>query len=247
MFATPVIRAARHGVAKAVAFALPPRCAACGTIVGGDHQLCLDCWSALDFLDDGGCPVCARPADHPGQEGLHCAACLADPPPFDRLRAGVAYGEVARGIVLKLKYGRQTGLAELIARQLARSTDGLAPDTLVACVPLHRWRIWSRGFNQSALIGRRVARRHALRFVPDLLVRTRRTPPLKGLNPTQRARTVRGAFAVKPHVTVKGATILLVDDVYTTGATVRACAAILRRAGAARVEVLCWARVLRDD
>ncbi len=117
---------------------------------------------------------------------------------------------------------------------------------LVMPVPLHRWRLWWRGFNQSALIADRLGRVTAIAIDKDSLRRTRRTPPLRGLNPKQRRKTVRGAFALKEGVQLQGRTILLIDDIHTSGATANACAALLHRHGAAAVHLLCWARVLPD-
>ncbi|HEY9552608.1 ComF family protein [Allosphingosinicella sp.] len=122
-------------------------------------------------------------------------------------------------------------------------------ETLLAPVPLHRWRIWKRGYNQSALIAGALAKRSGLPCELGLLERVKATPPLKGKGPRERALTVRGAFRVparmKPRL--NGRTVLLIDDVYTTGATVSVCAKALKRVGAARVDILCWARVVRAD
>lgn len=175
---------------------------------------------------------------------------MADPPPFDRARAAVAYGDVARKVALSLKYGRQTGMARLMARYMGRHLDSSGGEGLLLVpVPLHRWRIWNRGFNQAAEIARMLARQAGGSVCPDALLRVRRTPPLREMSARQRARTVRGAFALNPRraAVLRGAHVVLIDDVWTSGATASACAQVLRRAGAARVDLICWARVLPDD
>ena len=230
----------------AIDFALPPRCPGCGVIVEADHRFCAACWQEMDFLSGEGCAACGLPIEAP--PGTVCGQCLAEPPAHDGVRAVVAYGPIARALVLKLKHGRKPGQAAIIAGYLARLTQA-DPAALLVPVPLHRWRLWWRGFNQSALIGRRVADLTGVPIAIDLLRRKRRTPLLRGLTRGQRARAVRGVFAVAPDAgsALRGRTIYLVDDVYTSGATANACARVLKRAGAARVVVLCWARVIRDD
>jgi ComF family protein len=227
-----------------VDFALPPRCPACGTIVRDDGAFCQPCWFSLDFLSGPCCAACNLPFEVDRDPDALCAECLAEAPPHDGVRAAVAYGETARALVLKLKHGRRIGMARVIASHLARHAE---PEALLVPVPLHRWRIWRRGFNQSALIAREVARRTGHVVRTDLVERRKATPMLGGLGREARARTLRGAFAVpsdrKPEL--KGRTVLLVDDVYTSGSTAGACARVLKRAGAARVIVLCWARVLK--
>lgn len=227
-------------------FALPPRCPGCGVVVEGDRRFCLDCWQRLDFLPDGGCTACGRPMD--GGEGLTCGACLAHPPLHDGVRAAVAYGEIARGLALKLKYSGRTAMADIIAAQLVRHVD-VAADGLLVPVPLHRWRIWRRGYNQSALIARALAQRTGAALSLDALGRIKATPALRGMGAAARARTVRGAFQVPPshRALLAGRTVWLVDDVHASGATANACARALKRGGAARVILLCWARVLAEE
>ncbi|MGZ8282383.1 MAG: ComF family protein [Allosphingosinicella sp.] len=238
---------ARLLLRPALDFALPPRCPGCGAITEEPHRFCFGCWSQLVFLGEPCCERCALPFAHDmGGEAL-CGACLADPPAFDRLRAAVAYGDIPRTVALKLKYGGRPGVAETIARLVERHL-GAAPEAMLAPVPLHRWRIWKRGYNQAALIAASLGRRTQLEARLDLLERVRATPPLRAMSPRERREAVRGAFRVAPRhgEAVRGRTILLVDDVYTSGATSDACARTLKRAGAARVEVLCWARVVKD-
>ena len=150
-------------------------------------------------------------------------------------------------MALRLKYGGRPGIAETIARLMGRHLDGGRQGALVAPVPLHRWRIWRRGYNQAALIAVALARRFGLETRLDLIERIKATPPLKAMGPKERREAVRGAFrvAARHEPAVEGRDILLIDDVYTSGATADGCARVLKRAGAARVELLCWARVVR--
>ena len=229
---------------SALDFALPPRCAGCGTIVGDVHSFCSDCWKQIEFLGDSGCATCGMPLQ--ATDERTCGACLARPPRIERTRAAVAYDELSRGLAIRLKYGRKVALARTMAHYMAPLVSR-SIDAILVPVPLHRTRLWSRGFNQSALVARELGRRLNLRSAPMALRRIRRTPPLRGMSPIQRRQTVAGAFRIADREAIAGKTVILIDDVLTTGSTAEACARALKRAGATRVELVSWARVVKPS
>lgn len=238
-----VRRLAKAGITKLIDFALPARCAGCGTIVDQVHSFCPDCWTQIEFLGDSGCSTCGLPLE--ATEAELCGVCIAKPPRIARTRSAVAYGELSRSIAIRLKYGRKVALARTMARFMAPLVRRDDEGAILVPVPLHRSRLWNRGFNQSALVASELRRATGLSSQPRLLRRVRRTPALKGMSVSQRRRTVSGAFRVDPAVDLEGRTVVLVDDVLTTGSTAEACARALRKAGAARIELVSWARVVR--
>jgi ComF family protein len=225
-------------------FALPPRCGGCGAIVEQVDSFCSDCWRKLEFLQ-GGCVRCGLPLQT--TEAETCGACLAHPPRLDRIRAAVGYDDISRSIALRLKYGRKTALARTMSRYMRPLIGDLPPEAVLVPVPLHRRRLWSRGFNQSALVARELSRRVGVPVAVDALRRVRSTPPLKGMGMKQRRRTVAGAFRANPAAQIRGRTVVLIDDVLTTGSTANACARVLKRAGAKRVDLISWARVVKPS
>ena len=225
-------------------FALPPRCAGCGEIIGEIDGFCPPCWLTLEWLGDSGCERCGMPLE--ATDAAECGRCLAAPPPLERMRAAVAYGPLSRVIPLKLKYGRKVALARTMARFMAPLRGGSEAAILVP-VPLHRRRLWWRGFNQSGLVARYLGARWKLPVDQQLIRRVRPTPALKGMNEAQRRRAVGGAFEAVAGRRLDGQTVILIDDVLTTGSTAAACAKALRKAGAGRVELISWARVVRPS
>ncbi len=229
-------------------FALPPRCPVCGVTVEADNRFCLSCWQRLDFLAKPWCAACGLPQAFDGPDDRLCLKCLTDPPVHDGVRAVVRYDDRSSLIAMRLKYGTRLGLARLIAEHLQKFVQEFSENTVIVPVPLHRSRLWRRGFNQSVLIGRELTRYTGIGMNCDAIVRRIATPPLRGLNGKQRQRTVETAFALRggAQSSLAGKSVLLVDDVYTSGSTSNACARLLKKAGAEQVLVFCWARVISD-
>ena len=225
---------------------LPPRCPGCGEIVDGDDRFCAACFNQLQALGPPQCACCGVPLPHEGDAAARCGACLAEPPAFVRARSPFAYGGPSRTLVLALKHGRRLHLARMMARAMLRVAGDLPADAVIVPVPSHPLRLWQRGFNQAAAIARQVARQSSRPLAVDVLTRVRATPSTKGLTRRARQKNVEGAFRVAHPDQVAGRTVILVDDVMTTGATVQACATRLLRAGARHVEVLTYARALRE-
>jgi len=227
---------------------LPPTCPGCGRAVHDSNALCASCWSAIRFIAPPLCPVYGTPFAFDLGEGIVSAEAIADPPPFRRARAAAIYGDVARRLVLEMKYHDRPHLAEVMAKAMVRAGRPLLADSgLIVPVPLYRWRLWRRRFNQAALLTASISRLTGVPHDPFVVERVKATRQQVGLTAVQRADNVRGAFRVPEAMTtrVAGRDVLLVDDVYTSGATAKAASRALLRAGAAAVDVLTFARVTR--
>lgn len=227
---------------------LPPRCLSCGIVVEDAGTLCGACWKGLTFLAPPCCACCGFPFPYAAPEGTLCVACSRARPAFDRARAVFRYDDASRPLVLGFKHADETHAAPYYGRWLTRAGAALIADAdLIAPVPLHRWRLLARRYNQSALLATAVAGPVEARLAVDLLVRRRYTPTQGRLSRLGRRRNVRGAFALHPRWRdeLPGKRVLLIDDVLTTGATVEECARVLRRHRAAGVDVLTLARVVR--
>ncbi len=213
------------------------------------RPFCAACWDALPLLPDPGCPVCGEawvglPA------GLRCDGCRREPPPFAFARAVAGYRDGMRAAIHALKFQRRTAVATPLAGLLAERGGALVaaavagpPLDAVVPVPLHPARLAERGFNQAELLAAHCARAWGRPLVTGALARVRPTRPQTELDAAARRANVSGAFAVRRPAAIAGRRLLLVDDVLTTGATVRAAAHALRAGGAATVGVLVLARV----
>ncbi|HET6183543.1 MAG TPA: ComF family protein [Acetobacteraceae bacterium] len=238
---------ARAGAA-ALDLLLPPSCITCGRAVERNGLLCPECFRRTGFVTAPYCDCCGVPFDArpPARGRLVCARCDAAPSAFARVRAALRYDAGARALILPLKHADRTEIAAALAPMMARAGAELLRETeLLAPVPLHRWRLFRRRYNQAALLARAIGRLARRPVLPDALARTRRTASMGAKSAAERQREVENAFAVRPRhaVRIAGRRVLLIDDVMTSGATADACARALLAAGAARVDVLVAARV----
>ena len=239
----------REGAAPVIDLVYPPRCPACGDAIGEHGGLCQECWSGLAIPGDPSCSMCQRPFgdEAPDQEQV-CAPCLAARPVHDGIAAGTLYTDVSRKLILGFKHGRKIGLAPLLARLMAARVQPEPEGRIIVPVPLHRWRLWTRGFNQAALLGRELERAGCGKLKVDALERTRATPSLGGMGAKARMKALGGAIRVRPAQSgqIQGRHVLLVDDVLTSGATSETCVKALKRAGAKSVVICCFSRVLDE-
>ena len=224
----------------------PPLCVACSRRL--DHSrpplLCNDCQKILHFIASPICPCCGIPyttgADH------LCSACLRNTFDFDLARALLLYQPPIDAIILGLKFGGELSGLRTLGTLLAQSgcLRAFSPPDYIIPVPLHAARIRERGFNQATLIARSCFPQWQDKLRLDLLIRKRQTTPQTQLSGQERRNNLNQAFSLNPHGQISGKTLLVVDDVLTTGSTVNTCARLLRRAGAKRIEVFTLARSL---
>ena len=238
----------RRYSARALDLILPPQCPITGERVAAPGQLSVSGWSQLNFIDDPACARCGAPFAHENGEGAECAACIAEPPSFDRARAAVLYDDASHKLIVGFKHSDRTDLIALFAGWLARAgAPFLREGTILVPTPLHTRRLLSRRYNQAALLANALGRAKGASVV-NALRRTRQTPPQQSLSAAARQRNVAGAFDIRPEVAcdIADTHIVLIDDVLTTGATLSACARVLKKGGAASVDALVLARVMRN-
>jgi ComF family protein len=242
-----IARVAAGGGRALVHTVLPPTCLACRKPAGAAGGLCAKCWQGAGFIERPYCERLGTPFAFDSGSPLISPAAFADPPVYDRARAAMRFGDVARDLVHLLKYGDRLDLVKPFGVWMLRAGAELLHDAdALIPVPLHWTRLFQRRFNQSAELARAISRIAKVPVIDDALNRVRATPPQVGLARDERARNVHGAFSVAAAAKAKlrRKRIVLVDDVLTTGATANACARVLRRAGAARIDVLTLARVV---
>jgi ComF family protein len=235
------VRAVGRMVVNAI---LPPRCLACGATVESSGALCAACFSGFTFIAAPVCRVCGIPLELAHDDDLICGGCLRERPDFNRARAVFVYDATSRGLLLAFKHGDRTDAGVHLARWMRRAGHALIETCdVIVPVPLHRWRLLWRSYNQAALLANAVGKLAGKSTVPDALIRTRATPSQGHLSRNDRRRNVKDAFKVNRVRAIEGKKVLLIDDVLTTGATVEACTRALLAAGAQAVDVLVLGRV----
>jgi len=238
-----------EGLRPVVDLVYPPRCPLCGDAIAEQGGLCIDCWSELEVPGEPSCLHCSRPMGaNDAERDSQCAPCRLDPPDHSGIHAATLYNDASRKLILTFKHGGKIALARLLGRLMAARLPDAEQDQLplLIPVPLHRLRLWERGFNQAALLARELEKRTKGKLLVDGLIRRKRTPSLGGLGREERERALRGAIALRGSraAMVVGRDVVLVDDVLTSGATSDVCVRALLDAGAASVRIACFARVL---
>ena len=234
---------------RAIDTILPPRCVVTGEMVERQGMVSPKAWVSLDFIVEPFCDCCGFPFEYEVDEGSLCTSCLTHEPPFEQARAALKYNEASRDLILGFKHADKTHVVKAFMPWLERAAVGMIERAnYIAPVPLHRSRLVSRRYNQSALIARAFGQHIDMPVILDALQRTRATASQGHLNAKERYKNVKRAFVVKKRRAeqVKGKSIILIDDVYTTGATAKECTKALLKVGAKEVFVLSLARVVRD-
>ena len=225
----------------------PPVCLSCDKPVATADALCPDCFRKLRPITAPLCPVLGLPFVVSLGRDSRSAEAIADPPPFDRARSAVVYNDIARMLVSRLKYGDRPELARFCARLMVQAGHELwGNDAVLLPVPLHRTRQFSRRYNQSTELARALGRLTGLAVDPRLVHRKKTTRQQVGLSADARQRNVAGAFIAHPDMLqrLRGRRVIIVDDVVTTGSTVKAVTHALNKAGAERIDVVSFARVV---
>ncbi|MCS5596371.1 MAG: ComF family protein [Alphaproteobacteria bacterium] len=227
---------------------VPPRCPISGDIVGETGQLSPDIWNQIHFIAAPYCDICGVPftASLAVDDGTICASCIAEAPEYDSARAAVVYDDLTRQMVLRYKHGDHLYLARAFTPWMERAGyDVISAADYILPVPLHWTRLLKRRYNQAAILAKGLAERQGKIYAPSLLKRVRATSPQGRRRAKDRKSNVKNAFAVADQGKLHGKTILLIDDIMTSGATVNECAKALKGAGADKVHILSVARAVK--
>lgn len=228
----------------------PPQCVTCEAATATPFSLCVTCWNAMPLISKPYCERLGTPFAVDYGMGMLSPAAIADPPRFDRARAVARHKDTARDLVSRLKYGERLDLATLMAKMMVQAgRDVLEDADLLVPVPMHRLRLWQRRYNQAALLANAVSRLTGVPVCLDALRRVRHTRAQVGLRRPERQQNLQGAFGIAPEhqALITGRRVVVIDDVRTTGSTLNACAHILRKAGATRIDVLTFTLVADGD
>ncbi|MEH6632589.1 MAG: ComF family protein [Halopseudomonas aestusnigri] len=244
-----ILKAGSIILSKAVDYILPPICGSCREPVVNSYGICGKCWADLTFISDPCCVCCGYPFDLSVEAGAFCGECLKAPKSFDRCRAALSYHDKSRDMIIGFKHSDRTYLAHLFTKWVTLAGKEIIADAdIITPVPLHPKRLLIRRYNQSGLLAQKAAKKHTKNYVPDLLLRTKNTSSQGHLSQRGRWDNVRAAFQINPKYKemIRGKKIVLIDDVYTTGATLEACSRTLKKEDVTRIDAIVLARVLKE-
>jgi len=238
-------------VSRVVDTVLPPHSLITGKVLASaGREADTELWQCLKFIDDPCCTACGFPFEFEQGEDALCIRCHAHKPAFDHARAAITYDDMSRKLILDFKHGGRTDGVKFFAAQMLRAGGQILEDAdMLIPVPLHQKRLRHRRFNQAALLARSLSQLSGIPYQTEILMRGKNTPSQGGQTFSGRKRNVSGAFGVSPQhkELLKGKHVVLIDDVYTTGATLSACAKTLKRRAAAQVDALTFMRVVRPQ
>ncbi len=240
----------RTNVAIITDFLFPPRCANCGMFVQQHGGICSTCWQKLTFITNPYCKKCGYPFAYECHEDSICAACMQSPPLYDSHRSALRYDEGIKKLIHMLKYYDQPTALPLMAKWMAQAAADflLKKNIILMPVPLHRWRMIKRQYNQAALLAKAIAKYSDGFYLLNGLIRTKNNPPQASLDRKHRLGNMHKILTINTRYTqlIRNRPVLIIDDVMTTGATINACAKALRKAGAAEIYSVTLARTILD-
>ena len=223
----------------------PARCIACGAMIIDTVKICADCWHKIDFISQQCCKKCGIAFEYDLGVGAVCLSCETMQVAYSKAIFLFKYNEIGKRIIHKLKYYDHTYLAKYLANTAFRVIkSNFSNCDVVIPVPLHRKRLMSRLYNQSALISKELAKLMCIDFGCNALLKVRHTVPQTALTKLQREKNVKNSFIANPSqkYLFLNKNALLVDDVMTTGSTIKECSKVLIEAGCKEVFVFTLAR-----